>query len=168
MYEYFLAHLLIETTHILADHEHNLLLWTGKVFPVPIEGCNAMRLELLRIVTETDLVINSVSTKRVLTRLLQVHYHSNIELEHLRDNIMLVNQAGTGPLRPDQFTFYEVGVQSLDSNSAFAFGHDFLGAVLAQAERALEAMFATELVSSDYISSTTIRFQIILRSLPCE
>ena len=81
---------------------------------------------------------------------------------------MLVNQAGTGPLRPDQFTFYEVGVQSLDSNSAFALGHDFLGAVLAQAERALEAMFATELVSSDYISSTTIRFQIILRSLPCE
>ena len=61
VHEDLLAHLFIETAHVLADHEDELLFGTGQVLPIPVEGCDAVGLEALRIVTEADLVINAIT-----------------------------------------------------------------------------------------------------------
>ena len=55
------AHLLIKTAHILTDHEHLFFLRASQVLPVPVERGDAVRLKLLWIVTEANLVIYAVA-----------------------------------------------------------------------------------------------------------
>ena len=63
MHEDPLVHLLIETTHILHDHQHLFILWASQVFPVPVERSDPVRLKLLRVVTEADFIIDAISAK---------------------------------------------------------------------------------------------------------
>ena len=114
MHEDPLVHLLIETTHILHDHQHLFIFRASQVLPVPIERCDSVRLELLGVVTEADFIIDAISAKRVLARLLQVDNHSNVEREHLRNDLELLNEACARPLRAHDFIHDKVRVEATD------------------------------------------------------
>ena len=107
MHEDFLIHL-VESRNILAYHKNHFFFWAGQILPIPVERRDAMGLELLWIVAETDLIADSVSAERVFTRLLQVYDNADLQLEHLRDHLVLLNQARAGPLRTDKFTLDKV------------------------------------------------------------
>ena len=78
MYENSFTHL-IKTAYILTDHQHFLVLRTCQILPIPVKSGDAMGLELLWIVRETDLIIYSIGTHRVFTRLLQVNNYAYIQ-----------------------------------------------------------------------------------------
>ena len=64
-----LAHL-VEPIHILADHEHFSVVRAGQIFPKPIESCYSVRLKSLRVIRETNFIIDSICAERVLARFL--------------------------------------------------------------------------------------------------
>ena len=76
MHENTLAHL-VESTHVLHDHENFLFIRASQIFPIPVESGNSVRLEFLWIVAEADFIIDTVGAERMFTRLLQVNYHAH-------------------------------------------------------------------------------------------
>ena len=97
MNENTLAHL-VKPAHILTDHEHFLVIGTSQVLPIPVKSRNAMRLKSLRVVRETDCIVDAISADSMLTGLLQVDNYADVEVHHLRDHVILLNLASARPL----------------------------------------------------------------------
>ena len=97
MNENTLAHL-VKPAHILTDHEHLFVIRTSQVLPIPVKSRDAMRLESLRIIRETDCIIDSIRADGMLAGLLQVNNYADVEVQHLRDHVILLNLASARPL----------------------------------------------------------------------
>lgn len=76
--ENFLAHAVV-SVDVLANNEDELVLGAGQVFPVPVESSDPMRLQSLWIITEADFIVDTISTKGMLPRLLQVDHHTDVQ-----------------------------------------------------------------------------------------
>ena len=97
MNENTLAHL-VKPAHILTDHEHFLVIGASQVLPIPVKSRDAMRLESLRIVRKTNCIIDAIRADGMLTGLLQVDNHADVEVQHLRDHVILLNLASARSL----------------------------------------------------------------------
>ena len=135
----------IEPGQILTYHEHVLVFWSSQIHPRPIERGYAMRLKSLRVVRETDRVVNAVTTHRVLSWLLQIDYYAHLQVLHLLDHIMLLYEASAWALRSNQFTLNHVGVKALNGERALCLLPLLLCTCLAEAESALKAMYVSKL-----------------------
>ena len=135
----------IETGQILAYHKHVLVLWSGQIYPRPVEGGDAMRLKSLRVVREADRVVDAVAAHRVLPWLLQIDYDTHLQVLHLLDHVMLLYEAVAWALRSDQFALNHVRVKALDGERALALLPLLPVARLAEAESALKAVNTSEL-----------------------
>ena len=100
MNENTLAHL-VKPAHILTDHEHLFVIGASQVLPVPVKSRDSMRLESFRIVRKADCVIDAIRADSMLTGLLQVNNYADVEVQHLRDHVILLNLASARPLRTD-------------------------------------------------------------------
>lgn len=144
VHENLLAHP-IKPVHVLTDYEHLLVVRASQVLPIPVECCDAVSLERFRIIRETYLVVDSVCAKGMLTRLLQVDHHADIQLEHLGNHVVLLHLTRAWPLRSDDFALDQVAVQAVDHWRVALL--PLLGlARFAKAEGALEAMFALKVL----------------------
>ena len=97
MNENTLAHL-VKPAHILTDHEHLFVIRTSQVLPIPVKSRDAMRLESLWIIRKTDCIIDAIRADGMLTGLLQVNNYADVEVQHLRDHVILLNLASARPL----------------------------------------------------------------------
>lgn len=78
VHKYPLAFLLRKVLHLLANHKDLLDGGCLEILPVVVEVGDSDVHEALRVVTETDLVVNSIPARRVLARLLQVEYCAHV------------------------------------------------------------------------------------------
>jgi len=58
-----LSQFLVESAHVLHDHEDLLFARARQILPVPVERRDAKGLELLGIVAEADVVVNAVTAE---------------------------------------------------------------------------------------------------------
>ena len=97
MNENTLAHL-VKPAHILTDHEYLFVIRTSQVLPVPVKSRDSLFLESLRIVRKADCIIDAVRADSMLPGLLQVNNYADVEVQHLRDHVILLNLASARPL----------------------------------------------------------------------
>ena len=107
MDEYALTHG-VKSTDILADDQHQFIVRACQVLPVPVKSRDSMSLESLWVIREADLVIDAISTKRVLSWLLQIDHDANIQVKHLRNDIVLLNLASAWSLRADNLVHDQI------------------------------------------------------------
>ena len=77
----------IVTAHVLTDNQDDFVVGARQVFPAPIKRCNAVPLQVLRVVREAYFCDNAIAAECMLTRLLQVHYHPNLQTAQKRKTI---------------------------------------------------------------------------------
>lgn len=96
----------------LADLDGLRGSWRSHVLPVCIEVSDSSIHKHLRVVTETGLLEDSVTAKRVLARLFKINDSLDVPLFELLDNIVLFNQSLRRPLRADDQALYPFAVQT--------------------------------------------------------
>ena len=85
-----------------------LISRTSQILPVPVESCDTACLKRLWIVRKTYLIADTVAAERVFTRFLQIDDDANVESKHLTDNVILLDQSSTWPLRTYKLVLYDI------------------------------------------------------------
>ena len=150
-----LAHL-IKAREVLADHEDKFIDGTCQIFPEPIECSDAVRLKLLGVVRESNLIDDTVSTECMLTRLLQIDDHTDFEVEQLLHHIVLAYKSRARALRPYQFVLDHVGMKACDDRLS-TLSPILALTGLAEAEGTLEAVHARKFLLLDELGRGIVR-----------
>lgn len=84
------------------------------VSPTEVDELNSLRIKLIWIVGQSELLVDPISTLRMLTRFLEIHNCPNIETPKLNNQIKLLYYSGRRSLHGQQILIDPVRVQSLD------------------------------------------------------
>jgi hypothetical protein len=96
------------------DSHHMLKCSTGHILPAFVEALNAVPIEVLRNVTEANFRNYSITTKWMLTRLLQVKNCPDLFLPEFLINIELLNQPLRRPLHRKNILGNPIGVETFN------------------------------------------------------
>ena len=125
-----LAHLLHDRQE--SDHVRRLM-----VSPAEVDKLNPLRVKLVGIVRQSELLVDSVPALGMLSRLLQVDNRAHVVSLELLHQPELRNQSRRRPLHSQHVSVDPTGVQSLDRVSVSLVALVVLvGAELPSAERA--------------------------------
>ena len=71
--------LLVVTAHVLADNQYQIVVRACQIFPTPIVRSDSVLLQMLWIVAEAHFCDNAISAECMLSRLLQVDDHADLQ-----------------------------------------------------------------------------------------